>query len=97
MKRTLSKSNIILLVICFFEALTIVYLLNTQKPIIPDPQIITKDSIIRDSIFILNEEIQKEIVYVKEQFTKDSIDIMSASDSMLLSTFTRYIEDYNNK
>lgn len=79
------------------EALTIINLLNIKKPIIPDPQIITRDSIIRDSIFILNEKIQKEIVYVEEQFTKDSIDIMSASDSMLLGTFTRYIEDYNNK
>lgn len=93
----ISKSNIILLVICLFEAITIGYLLSMRKP--PDPQIIeiTKDSIIRDSIFILNEEIKKEIVYVKEQFTEDSINIMSASDSILLSTFTRYIEDYDNK
>lgn len=97
MKRKFSKSNIVLLIICFLETLIIGYLLNTRNHIIPDPQIIIKDSIIRDSIFVLNEEIQKEIVYVKEQFTKDSIDIMSASDSILLSTFTRYIEDYNNK
>ena len=93
----ISKSNIILLIICLFEAITIGYLISMRKS--PDPQIIeiTKDSIIRDSIFILNEEIQKEIVYVKEQFTEDSIDIMSASDSLLLCEFTRYIENYNNK
>ena len=71
MKRKLSKSNIILLIVCFLEALTIINLLNIKKPIIPDPQIITRDSIIRDSIFILNEKIQKEFKGYKITITLD--------------------------
>jgi hypothetical protein len=58
---------------------------------------VVKDSIIRDSIYIENEIIKKEIVYVYKQFTQDSINIMSANDSVLFDSFSRYIEDYNNK
>lgn len=68
---------------------------------IPQPEIsiveVVKDSIIRDSIYIENEIIKKEIVYVYKQFTQDSINIMSANDSVLFDSFSRYIEDYNNK
>lgn len=66
-------------------------------PAKPLPEIIIDEIEKRDSIFIVNEKIQKEIVYVKEQHKKDSIDIMSASDSMLFDLFSRYIENYNNK
>jgi hypothetical protein len=36
-------------------------------------------------------------VYIEKQANKDSSAIMSANDSILLSKFSRYIEDYNNK
>jgi hypothetical protein len=58
---------------------------------------VVRDSIIRDSIYIKNEIIKKEIVYVYKQFTQDSINIMSANDSVLFDSFSRYIEDFNNK
>jgi hypothetical protein len=99
-EKSLKRSLAILVLVCLLEAFTIGYLLNNRTPTIPqDPQIkeIVRDSLIRDSIFIVNERIKREIVYVKEQYKKDSTDIMSASDSVLLSKFSAYIEEYNSK
>lgn len=89
--------------LCVLEALIIGFLiglhLKPKTPLNPDVVIkeIVRDSIIRDSIFIEIEKIKREIVYVEKQYTKDSTDIMSASDSMLLNSFSKYIDDYNNK
>lgn len=95
----MNKKLIILLVICILEAITIGFLLKERKiPVTPTDVPITeivRDSIIRDSIFIENEKIEKEIVYIREQYKEDSTNIMSATDSMLLDSFSRYIEDYN--
>jgi hypothetical protein len=99
-EKSLKRSLAILVLVCLLEAFTIGYLLNNRTPTIPqDPPIreIVRDSLIRDSIFIVNERIKREIVYVKEQYKKDSTDIMSASDSVLLSKFSAYIEEYNSK
>lgn len=99
-EKSLKRSLAILVLVCLLEAFTIGYLLDNRTPTIPqEPQIkeIVRDSLIRDSIFIVNERIKREIVYVKEQYKKDSIDIMSASDSVLLSKFSAYIEEYNSK
>ena len=90
------------IIICIVEALIIIsLLLAVTKPTVTSPDVITKeivrDSIIRDSIYIEIEKINEKIVYVEKQFTKDSSDIMSANDSTLFNTFSRYIEDYNNK
>lgn len=92
----------ILLIISVLEALVIGYLLfDKQRTPVNPPDVpvieIVRDSIIRDSIFIEIEKIEKEIVYIKEEFKQDSANIMSANDSVLLSSFSRYIEDYNNK
>ena len=92
----------ILLIISVLEALVIGYLLfDRQRTPVNPPDVpvieIVRDSIIRDSIFIEIEKIEKEIVYIKEEFKQDSANIMSANDSVLLSSFSRYIEDYNNK
>lgn len=89
-------------IICIVETLIIIsLLLAITKPTVTSPDVVTKeivrDSIIRDSIYIEVEKINEKIVYVEKQFTKDSGDIMSANDSTLFSTFSRYIEDYNNK
>ena len=90
----------ILLIVCVLEALIIGYLLYRPSPVVvqdvPVKEIV-RDSIIRDSIFIINEKIKREIVYVKAQHKQDSLDIMSANDSVLFDSFSRYIEDYNHK
>lgn len=100
--RSLIRTKNILLVICFVELLVIGFLLyNRKTTLIDNPDVpvieIVRDSIIRDSIFIEIEKIKHEIVYVKEQFKQDSINIMSANDSVLFDSFSRYIDDYNNK
>lgn len=92
----------ILLIISVLEALVIGYLLfDRQRTPVNPPDVpvieIVRDSIIRDSIFIEIEKIEREIVYIKEEFKQDSTDIMSANDNVLFSSFSRYIEDYNNK
>lgn len=92
---------VLLAITCLLEALVIGYLLNKPTPPVNSPDVIIKeivrDSLIRDSIFIEIEKIKREIVYVEKEFTKDSTRVMSASDSILYSKFSRYIEDYNNK
>jgi hypothetical protein len=93
-------NNKVLLVICFLELFIIGYLINDRKNYessVPKSEELQKDSVIRDSIYIVNDSIRTEIKYIKEQHKKDSISIMSASDSVLFDVFTRYIEDYNNK
>ena len=92
-------NNKILIIICFLELFIIGYLIYDRKNFYnpQDTEEIKKDSIIRDSIYIINDSIRTEIKYIKEQYKKDSTDIMSANDSVLLDAFTRYIEDYNNK
>ena len=92
----------LLLIISVLEALVIGYLLfDRQRTPVNPPDVpvieIVRDSIIRDSIFIEIEKIERKIVYIKEEFKQDSTDIMSANDSVLFSSFSRYIEDYNNK
>lgn len=95
-------SKKLLVVICILEAIAIIFLLIKLEriPEIPTdvPTIeIVRDSIIRDSIFIEIEKIKREIVYIDKDFAEDSVDIMSANDSVLFRKFERYIEDYNNK
>lgn len=98
--RSLRIKNI-LLIVCFVELLVIGQLLYTNNKPVDNPDVpiieIVRDSIIRDSIFIEVEKIKREIVYVKEQFKQDSLDIMSANDSVLFGSFSKYIDDYNNK
>ena len=99
--KSLTRINTILWLIVVLETVLIGYLLfGIKTPTIqPEPQIIevVRDSIVRDSIYIVNESIRTEIKYIKEQYTQDSTDIISANDSVLFDAFTRYIEDYNNQ
>ena len=96
-------SKRVLAIICVIETIIIILLFiyqpKTSVPSTPDVIIkeIVRDSIIRDSIFIVNERIKKEIVYIEKQAQQDSVDIMSANDSVLYSKFSEYIDNYNNK
>lgn len=97
-----NKWLVLCVTICLLEAIIIGFLLHRIIHLpVSQPDIIIKeivrDSLIRDSIFIEIEKVRREIVYVEKEFTKDSANIMSADDSTLLSSFSRYIENYNNK
>ena len=61
---------------------------------VPDPEIIIRDSIVRDSIFIINDSIKTEIFYLEQKYDKETSTIMSNSDSVNFEFFTRYLEDY---
>lgn len=90
--------------VCIIEFFIILYLLFIPKEIstqkvstnesIQDE--IIQDSIKIDSMFSTNQQIKTKILYVKEQYTQDSLYIMSADDSTLLYTFSEYIKNYNN-
>ena len=99
--KSVIKTNTILWVVIVLETLIIGYFIFGNKTPIPQPEPVVievvRDSIIRDSIYIVNESIRTEIKYIKEQYTQDSVDIMSANDSVLFDSFARYIEDYNNQ
>lgn len=58
------------------------------------PIILTKDHIIRDSIYIINDSIRTEISYIEKNYDKEVNTIMSNSDSSNLEFFTRYLEDF---
>lgn len=95
-------TNRILIIICIIETIVIgclSYQIYKKPKIIEVPIIeqIVKDSIIRDSIYIVNDIIKKEIKYVKKQYIEDSSFIMSSNDSVLFDSFSKYIEQYQNK
>ena len=61
---------------------------------VPSVDLIIKDSIFRDSIFIINDSIRTEILYLEQKYDKETTAIMSSSDSVNLEFFTRYLENY---
>lgn len=91
-------TKFILLIICIIEAFIIGFMYTSKEEISNNDEIFileyVKDSIIRDSIFIIDRQIKTKIIHVEKNFQKDSSAIMSADDSTLLSNFSRYIEDY---
>lgn len=90
----MSRSNKFWIILCILETVIIIYLLFNRKT--PSEIILDANETI-DSIFIVNEKIKKEIVYIEQRYKEDSMYILSASDSMLFDSFSRYIENYNNK
>ena len=81
--------------------LFIIYLLSSRRshtdlPIV-DVQEIVRDSIIRDSILIVNDSIVKEIEYIDKKYDEKVSTIMSSSDSVNLRFFSEYIDRYNNR
>ena len=81
--------------------LLIIYLLSSRKshldlPIV-DVQEIVRDSIIRDSIYIVNDSIVEKIKYIDKEYDEKVSTIMSSSDSINLCFFSEYIDRYNNQ
>lgn len=60
----------------------------------PNIQVLKTDSIIRDSIYIVNDCIKTKIIYFEQKYDKETSTIMSNSDSINFEFFTRYLEDY---
>lgn len=70
------------------------YLKPTPYPKIPTTDIISKDSIIRDSIYIVNDSISIKIKYLDKKYDEQTSNIMSSSDSININFFTEYINNY---
>lgn len=57
------------------------------------PIILTKDHIIRDSIFIVNDSIKKEFIYVIREIDKEKDTVLNNSDSANLVFFSNYLNE----
>ena len=80
--------------------LLIIYLLIPKKePTVSPPNVqeIVRDSIIRDSIYIVNDSIVEKIKYIDKEYDEKVSTIMSSSDSINLCFFSEYIDRYNNQ
>ena len=60
-------------------------------------QEIVRDSIIRDSIYIVNDSIVEKIKYIDKEYDEKVSTIMSSSDNINLYFFSEYIDRYNNR
>lgn len=87
--------NKIILILCFICVFWAGYFCRTYTVTTsPDPQIIIKDSIIRDSIYIINDSIKLEIKYIEKEYNEEVSNIISNTDSSNLVFFTRFLEDF---
>lgn len=77
--------------------LIIVYLSVHERDNTSNVQEIMRDSIIRDSIYIVNDSIVEKIKYIDKKYDEKVSTIMSSSDSINLCFFSEYIDRYNNQ
>ena len=77
--------------------LIIIYLSAPKKDISPNVQEIIRDSVIRDSIYIVNDSIVEKIKYIDKEYDEKVSTIMSSSDSINLCIYAEYINRYNNQ
>lgn len=75
--------------------LLIIYLLHNPKQY--TPQEIVRDSIVRDSIYIVNDSIVERIKYIDKEYNEKVSTIISSSDSFQYVLFSEYIDCYNNQ
>ena len=69
-----------------------------STPVQPlDPEIIYLDSLIKDTLYLVNDSIDKEINDLDSDKKEAINNLISASDSANLLFFSKYIESYNNK
>lgn len=89
-----NKIILILCFICVFWAGYFCRMYTVNNIIPPNPQIIIKDSIIRDSIYIINDSIKLEIKYIEKEHNEEVSNIISNTDSSNLVFFTRFLENF---
>lgn len=84
------------LFISFIIGIIVGYTCHDEKASVvpPNEEGLTRDSIIRDSIYIINDSIRTEIIYLEQKYDKETTVIMSNSDSLNLVFFTEYLNDY---
>ena len=78
----------------------VIYLIFPKEKISvvsPNIEETIRDSLIRDSIYIVNDSIVEKIRYINKEYDKEVSNILSNSDSINLLFFSEYIECYNNQ
>lgn len=75
--------------------LIVLYIFIPRREIPEQSREIVRDSLIRDSIYIVNDSIVEKIKYIEKKYDEKVSTIMSSSDSILLCFFTNYIINYN--
>ena len=88
--------NVNNLFVSFIVGIIVGYTCHDEKSTVvpPHSEELTNDSIFRDSIYIINDSIRTEIIYLEQKYDKETTAIMSNSDSVNFEFFTRYLEDY---
>lgn len=81
--------------LAFIAGIVIGYHYPRPSPETPNPKIIMKDSLVRDSIIIINDSIKKEIIYLEKKYNEETSTIMSNSDSINFEWFSDYIKRFN--
>lgn len=77
--------------LCLIVGFIIGYLVFNSS--IKEPSEI-KEVTIRDSIYVINDSIIEKIKYVDRIYEKEVSNIISSSDSVRLSIFSKYIDNY---
>ncbi len=88
----MNKSSFFYILIILLIAL---YIFIPRREIPEQPREIVRDSLIRDSIYIVNDSIVEKVKYIEKKYDEKVSTIMSSSDSILLCFFTNYIINYN--
>lgn len=78
--------------VCVVVGVIIGFFINQEPKL--DIQEPTEDSLIRDSIYIVNDSLVEKIIYLEKQYDDEVKSIISANDSMQLLIFSRYIDSY---
>lgn len=76
-------------IICFLIGFSIPILTRKEPEKIPEV-----DNHTRDSIYIINDSIIEKIKYVYKVYEKEVSNIISSNDSVNLSIFSEYIDNY---
>lgn len=71
--------------------------ISKRDPSSPNVQEIVRDSLIRDSIYTVNDSIVEKIKYIDKEYDEKVYTIMSSSDSINFYFFVEYIKNYNMK
>lgn len=86
-------SKIIKYLLAFIFGIFIGNLITPSNPV-SKPEDVDQDSIIRDSIYIINDSIVTKIIYLEKEYEKEVSNVMSNDDSTNMVLFSRYIENY---
>lgn len=97
MKQIITETIIMVIGFCLGYVVCSITLPESDPIKPPDPEIIYRDSLVRDTLWLRNDSIENEIEKEEKVHTELVDSILSADDSTNLRFFSDYIQNYNNK